>query len=84
MPLFRFAITSETVFGGEDEVSARVKVVTEGGVSGEGVSCEPHSPGGNRTIATVQLTSMLHYANSSGCESADFFEQFFCLPDKLR
>ena len=41
MPLFRFAITSETVFGGEDEVSARVKVVTEGGVSGEGVMRAP-------------------------------------------
>ncbi len=34
MPLLRFAITSETVFGGGDEVSARVKVVIEGGVSG--------------------------------------------------
>ncbi len=36
MSLLRFTITSETVFGGGDAVSARVKVVTEGGVSGEG------------------------------------------------
>ncbi len=77
MPLFRCAVTSETVFGGGDEVSARVKVVTEGAESGEGSAANHTAQGGNMTMAPVKLTSRLHCTDSSDRESADFLEQFF-------